>query len=156
MPSTSQELADIFGESGEEHDIDFPFSLNMGKAFTDLSLPDSREADFFLNSLNSLDSIPVSSSSSCLPSEKRSKKCSAEEVDLASKAVANESAAESQCGDQDVDVLNEGGCVDMEGDVPKDNAAGDVTLVSGKRKGQVSGGGGGGGVGQVSRRGRGR
>ena len=67
LPSSSQELADIFGGSDDEEDMDFPFSLNVGKTFPDLSLPDGREAEFFLNSLNSLSDIPVTMDSG-LPS----------------------------------------------------------------------------------------
>lgn len=127
LASNSQELADIFGTSDEVHDMDFPFSLNMGKAFTDLSLPDSRETDFFLNNLNALDSIPVTSRSS-MSLERRSERCStAEEVAVTHKAGSTEGVAR----DED----SERGGVDVEGSTPKDKEAGDVTSVPGKRRG---------------------
>ena len=59
LPSSSQELADIFGNSDDE-DMEFPFSLNnVDKTFPHLSLPDGRDTEFFLNSLNSLSRMPV-------------------------------------------------------------------------------------------------
>lgn len=54
LPSSSKELADIFGGSDEEEDMDFPFSLNVEKSFPPLSLPDGRVSEFFLNSINAL------------------------------------------------------------------------------------------------------
>ncbi len=54
LPGSSQELADIFGTSDDEEDMEFPFSLNVGKTFSDLTLPDGQETEFFLNSLSSL------------------------------------------------------------------------------------------------------
>lgn len=53
LPGSSRELVDIFGTSDDEENIDFPFSLNVGKSFPEL-LPEGREAEFFLNSLTSL------------------------------------------------------------------------------------------------------
>lgn len=41
--------------------MDFPFSLNVGKTFPDLSLPDGRVSEFFLNSINSLGDPGVTS-----------------------------------------------------------------------------------------------
>lgn len=60
LPTSSRELAEIFGASDDEEDMGFPFSLGVGKAFPDLSLPDGRVSEFFLNSINSLSVPPVS------------------------------------------------------------------------------------------------
>ena len=74
IPSSSQELADIFGMDNEGQ-MDFPFNLSTE---AELSLPNSREADYFLNSLNTL-GIPgpvtasSSTSSTSLVSDSRSK-----------------------------------------------------------------------------------
>lgn len=61
LPGSSRELAEIFGTSDDEEDMDFPFSLNVDKTFPDLHLADS---EFFLKSIKSLgmDSALVSSS----------------------------------------------------------------------------------------------
>ena len=62
LPGSSKELAEIFGGSDEEEDMDFPFSLNVEKQFPPLSLQDGRVSEFFLNSINSLsDSVPMDS-----------------------------------------------------------------------------------------------
>jgi len=72
IPSSSQELADIFGMNNEGQ-MDFPFNLSTE---AELSLPSSRETDYFLNSLNTL-GIPgpvtasSSTSSTSLVSESR-------------------------------------------------------------------------------------
>lgn len=49
MPSTSQELAEIFGTSDDEDDVDFPFGLSSGLP-GELSLP-STDTKKFGNSL---------------------------------------------------------------------------------------------------------
>ena len=60
MPGSSRELAEIFGTSDDEEDIGFPFSLGgVGKNFPDLSIPDGRVSEFFLNSISTL-SVPTS------------------------------------------------------------------------------------------------
>lgn len=65
MPGSSRELAEIFGTSDDEEDMDFPFSLNVDKSFPDLNLTDGRVSEFFLKSINSL-SVPVPSMNSAL------------------------------------------------------------------------------------------
>lgn len=65
LPGSSQELAEIFGTSDDEEDMDFPFSLNVDKSFPDLNLTDGRVSEFFLKSINSLGG-PVSSMDSAL------------------------------------------------------------------------------------------
>jgi hypothetical protein len=67
MPGSSRELAEIFGTSDDEEDMDFPFSLNVDKTFPDLNLADGRVSEFFLKSINSL-GVPVSIDSSMVPS----------------------------------------------------------------------------------------
>lgn len=65
LPGSSRELAEIFGTSDDEEDMDFPFSMNVDKSFPDLSLNDGRMSEFFLKSINSL-SVPVRSTDSTL------------------------------------------------------------------------------------------
>lgn len=67
LPGSSRELTEIFGGSDDE-DMEFPFSLGVGKTFPDLSLPDERVSDFFLKSIDSL-SVPVSMESTLVPME---------------------------------------------------------------------------------------
>lgn len=138
LPSTSQELADIFGASDEEQDMDFPFSLNMGKAFTDLSLPGSREADFFLNSLNSLDSIPVSSNSNLPLEQERDRITAADEEAVAGKVEENTDLVTSRC-DVHADTMGntiEDKAADDDGNKEQDqNESDPVASVPGKKKG---------------------
>lgn len=77
LPSTSQELAEIFGTSDDEEDIDFPFSLSAGlpgelsltntntKKFSS-SLLGNPEPELFLHTfhdaLNSMSPVPLSTS----------------------------------------------------------------------------------------------
>lgn len=67
LPGSSRELAEIFGTSDDEEDMDFPFSLNVDKTFPDLNLADGRVSEFFFKSLNSL-SVPVSMDSALVSS----------------------------------------------------------------------------------------
>ena len=120
LPSTSQDLADIF----ENHRMDYPFSLNVEKTFTDLTIPGVRETDFFLNSLNSMNSIPVSSSSAALLSEQMDEKISGTGDDTLAETVKMEQEASvSRGNDSNVDATVESN-LNKEGGIEKDEAAG--------------------------------
>ena len=60
LPSSSQELADIFGTSDDEDDIDFPFSLNtdlhVSKGYSDITLPEENTKSFGSSLLSNEDS----------------------------------------------------------------------------------------------------
>ena len=89
--------------------MDFPFGLNID---TDLSLGSSRDADFFLNSLHSLNTIPPVTSSSNLPSESRREKAAGGGTNVEERRGAREmpgtaAVASLQPGCEDVVVKGE-------------------------------------------------
>lgn len=60
LPSSSQELADIFGTSDDEDDIDFPFGLStdlqVPKGYSDIALPEGGSKSFGSSLLTNEDS----------------------------------------------------------------------------------------------------
>ncbi len=80
LPTSSQDLADIFGTGSEGPNMEFPFNLSME---TDLALAGPRGGDYFLNSLNTLGipaSVTASSSSSSMVTEASRREISASDV----------------------------------------------------------------------------
>ena len=103
MPGSSRELAEIFGGSDDE-DMEFPFSLGVGKTLPDLSLPDGRVSDFFLKSIDSL-SAPVSMESALVSME-----------GTAEKEVSAESGKVAAGGEKGSEIEKDAGSKKDEGD----------------------------------------